>query len=104
MDQGAFAQQVTVNEAAALKVPEGTDLAAAAGLPVAFGTAHLALVERARLRKGQTVLVLGAAGGVGTAAVQVIAGAMTIRPQAALRQDFVLNAGVACATLTIQCN
>ena len=71
LDQGAFAQQVAVNEAAILKVPEGVDLPAVAGLPVAFGTAHLALVERAHVRKGQTVLVLGAGGGVGTAAVQV---------------------------------
>ena len=37
---------------------------------MAFGTAHLALAHRARLRKGQTVLILGAAGGVGMAAVQ----------------------------------
>lgn len=42
-----------------------------AGMPVAFGTAHLALVERARVYSGQWVLVLGAAGGVGLAAVQV---------------------------------
>ncbi len=45
-----------------------------AGLPVAFGTAHLALVQRARIRAGQWVLVLGAAGGVGLAATQVRAG------------------------------
>ena len=42
-----------------------------AGLPVAFGTSHVALLHRAKLRKGQTALILGAAGGVGTAAVQV---------------------------------
>ncbi len=50
---------------------EGVDIAAAAGLPVAFGTAHLALTERAKLQAGQILLVLGAAGGVGVAAVQV---------------------------------
>ena len=50
---------------------EGVDVARAAGLPVAFGTAHLALTERARLQAGQTLLVLGAGGGVGIAAVQV---------------------------------
>ena len=44
---------------------------AAAGLPVAYGTAYLALRERADLRPGQTLLVLGAAGGVGLAAVQL---------------------------------
>ena len=42
-----------------------------AGLPVAFGTSHVALAVRAGVKPGQTVLVLGAAGGVGTAAVQV---------------------------------
>ncbi len=41
-----------------------------AGLPVAFGTSHVALKERANVQPGQTVLVLGAAGGVGIAAVQ----------------------------------
>ena len=49
----------------------GVDVAKAAGLPVAFGTAHLALVERAKLQAGQRLLVLGAGGGVGVAAVQV---------------------------------
>lgn len=38
---------------------------------MAFGTSHVALLHRAKLRKGQTALILGAAGGVGTAAVQV---------------------------------
>ena len=46
-------------------------MAKAAGLPVGFGTAHLALLERARLQAGQGLLVLGAGGGVGVAAVQV---------------------------------
>lgn len=39
---------------------------------MAFGTAHLALTERAKLQAGQVLLVLGAAGGVGVAAVQVL--------------------------------
>lgn len=68
---GAFAEELVVKETAVFKLPQLSDLAAAAGLPVAFGTAHLALRERALLKAGQTVLVLGAAGGVGTAAVQV---------------------------------
>ncbi len=38
---------------------------------MAFGTSHVALLRRAKLQKGQTALILGAAGGVGTAAVQV---------------------------------
>ena len=48
-----------------------TACAPGAGLPVAFGTSHVALLHRAKLHKGQTALILGAAGGVGTAAVQV---------------------------------
>jgi len=50
---------------------DGVGVAKAAGLPVAFGTAHLALLERAKLQAGQNLLVLGAGGGVGVAAVQV---------------------------------
>lgn len=49
----------------------GLDVAAASSVPVVFGTAHLALRLRANVQPGQTVLVLGASGGVGTAAVQV---------------------------------
>ena len=67
----AFAEYAIVPELAALKVPQGADLATSAGLPVAFGTAHVALAHRAGLQAGQTVLILGAAGGVGMAAVQV---------------------------------
>ena len=68
---GAFAEELVTRETSVFKLPHLSDLAAAAGLPVAFGTAHLALRERAKLQAGQTVLVLGAAGGVGAAAVQV---------------------------------
>jgi len=52
-------------------VPEGVDAVAAAALPYAYGTALHALRDRARLRPGETALVLGAAGGTGLAAVQV---------------------------------
>lgn len=52
--------------------PGGVDVCAAAGVPIVYGTADLALRHRAGVRPGQTVLVLGASGGVGTAAVQVI--------------------------------
>lgn len=68
---GAFAEECVVAATAAIRLPKGIDVAAAAGLPVAFGTAHLALMERAKLQAGQVLLVLGAAGGVGVAAVQV---------------------------------
>lgn len=52
----------------------------AGALPVAFGTSHVALVHRAHLSSGQVLLVLGAAGGVGLAAVQIgkVCGAIVI--------------------------
>ncbi|KAH0979302.1 hypothetical protein GBA52_006479 [Prunus armeniaca] len=58
----------------------GCDLVAAGALPVAFGTSHVALVHRANLTSGQVLLVLGAAGGVGLAAVQIgkVVGAIVI--------------------------
>ncbi|CAI7887938.1 unnamed protein product [Closterium sp. NIES-54] len=52
-------------------VPPAVPFPAAAALPVAFGTAHLALTQRAHVGRGQVVLVLGAGGGVGVAAVQI---------------------------------
>jgi hypothetical protein len=61
---------VSAAAAAAAAVVAGIDAAEAAGVPIVYGTADLALRHRARLQAGQTVLVLGASGGVGTAAVQ----------------------------------
>ncbi|GAB2288004.1 hypothetical protein Dimus_022351 [Dionaea muscipula] len=77
---GSFAQFIVADQSDLISVPEGCDLAAAAALPVAFGTSHVALVHRAHLSPGQVLLVLGAAGGVGLAAVQIgkICGATVI--------------------------
>lgn len=52
-------------------VPDSMADAEAAGFMVAYGTSHLALTRRARLQEGETLLVLGAAGGVGLTAVEV---------------------------------
>ena len=49
----------------------GIDFATAAALPVAYGTAHRMMVERGRIQAGETVLILGASGGVGTCCVQL---------------------------------
>ncbi len=68
---GGFAEAALAPAAAAVLVPDGVDPAVAASLSYAYGTTLHALRDRGRLRPGETVLVLGAAGGVGLAAVQV---------------------------------
>ncbi|XP_048421280.1 quinone oxidoreductase-like protein 2 homolog isoform X3 [Pyrus x bretschneideri] len=68
---GSFAQFIVADQKELFGVPEGCDLVAAGALPVAFGTSHVALVHRANLSSGQVLLVLGAAGGVGLAAIQI---------------------------------
>ncbi|MFQ5555530.1 MAG: alcohol dehydrogenase catalytic domain-containing protein, partial [Acidimicrobiia bacterium] len=68
---GAYAEQVAVDANRAYPVPEGVDPAVAAAGFVAYATAHHALFDRAGLRSGETLLVSGATGGVGTAAVQI---------------------------------
>jgi NADPH2:quinone reductase len=68
---GAFAELVVVPASALTTVPAGVDLRAAAGFLVAYTTAYHALRTTAQVRTGEVVLVLGAAGGVGLAAVQV---------------------------------
>jgi NADPH:quinone reductase len=68
---GGFAEQVAVDPAMVFPLPDGLSYAAGAGLPMNYLTVHFGLVRRGRLRSGETVLVHGAAGGVGTAAVQL---------------------------------
>ncbi|CAK8567750.1 unnamed protein product [Lathyrus sativus] len=68
---GSYAQYIVVDQNELFRVPEGCDLVAAGALAVAFGTSHVALAHRAQLKSGQVLLVLGAAGGVGLAAVQI---------------------------------
>lgn len=70
---GAFAEVVAVHADHVLPLPEEVSFAAGACLPMNYLTAHFALLVRGHLREGQTVLVHGAAGGVGTAAVQLAA-------------------------------
>ncbi|MDI4663227.1 SDR family NAD(P)-dependent oxidoreductase [Xanthobacter autotrophicus] len=67
----AFATHVTVPAWYAFKTPDGLALEAAAAIPVAFATAWYGLVDCARLAPGELVLIHGAAGGVGLAAVNI---------------------------------
>ncbi|MCO1659582.1 NADPH:quinone oxidoreductase family protein [Pseudonocardia humida] len=71
--QGAFAEVVACDPDRVLPLPDEVSFAAGAGLPMNYLTAHFTLLARGRLAEGETVLVHGAAGGVGTAVVQLAA-------------------------------
>jgi len=71
VDWGAYAEEVVADARFVWPLPAGMDLATAAGFAVVYGTAHLALTERAGLKAGETLLVHGAAGGVGLTAVEI---------------------------------
>ncbi|ORA97888.1 NADPH:quinone oxidoreductase [Mycolicibacter minnesotensis] len=68
---GGFAEQALVPAAAVTRIPEGVDYAAAAGFGITYRTAYHALRSVARITEGDWVVVLGAAGGVGLAAVDL---------------------------------
>jgi len=70
---GAQAEQVVVHESLLLPVPHSVDLVDAGGFPEVFSTAQDALFTQADCNESDTVLISGAAGGVGTAAVQLAA-------------------------------
>ncbi|MEQ3554433.1 NADPH:quinone oxidoreductase family protein [Pseudonocardia nematodicida] len=70
---GVFAEVVSVPEATVLPLPDEVGFAAGACLPMNYLTAHFTLAVRGGMRAGETVLVHGAAGGVGTAVVQLAA-------------------------------
>jgi len=83
-------------------VPAGLDWAQAGGLPETFTTAHDALFTRAHLQLGERVLISGAAGGVGTAAVQLAAAAgahvtASVRDTARHEEVAALGADVVCS-------
>ena len=71
VSHGAFAEQCVVPARAALQLPHGTDLGLAAATLFTYATSYHALKDRAALAAGETLLVLGAAGGVGLAAVEL---------------------------------
>ena len=71
MGNGGLQQQVTAPANKLFKVPEGIDLVAASALLMTYGTTIHALKDRGDVKEGETVLVLGAAGGVGLSAVEL---------------------------------
>jgi NADPH:quinone reductase len=83
---GGFATHAIVNAALVMPLPKGFAFDDAAAFVLTYATTHHALLDRAALQAGETVLVLGAAGGVGTAAIQ-IAKAVGARVIAAASSD-----------------
>ncbi|MDH3695240.1 MAG: NADPH:quinone oxidoreductase family protein [Gammaproteobacteria bacterium] len=96
VDYGAFAEQILAPEKSVYPLPDAVDFKNASVLGLAYVTAYVALTERAQIKSGDIVLVTGAAGGVGLAAVQlaktfgatVLAGLTTMS-----KQDTVRDAG-----------
>lgn len=91
---GGFAEEVLCVPQQLIPMPHGMDFVTASAFVLTYGTSHYALKDRAGLRPGETLLVLGAAGGVGLAAVEigkvmgarVIAAASTNEKLAACRE------------------
>lgn len=71
LDWGGAAEKVAVDVGKLNAIPDGVPMTAAAGLSVTYGTAMHGLADRGRLRAGETVVVTGAAGGAGQAAVEI---------------------------------
>ncbi|XVX20025.1 NADPH:quinone oxidoreductase family protein [Actinomycetota bacterium] len=68
---GAFAEVVATDPRMVFPIPDSLGLAEAAALPMNYLTCHFALAKRGQLKGGESVLVHGAAGGIGTAAIQI---------------------------------
>ena len=93
--EGTYADYVSVPEDFVARKPEAVDFVHAGAVPLAGLTAFQALVEAAGVRAGETVLVQGAAGGVGTFAVQIARarGAQVIGTATAPKHDFLRELG-----------
>ncbi len=68
---GGFAEEVATDAARLIPIPDGMDFPTASAFVMTYGTSHHALKDRAQIQPGETLLVLGAAGGVGLAAVEL---------------------------------
>ncbi len=68
---GAYAAEAVLPGGIVTPIPDDMDFITAAAFPVAYGTAHFALTHRGKLQAGETLLVLGATGGVGIAAIEI---------------------------------
>jgi len=68
---GAFSEKISAHNSSVVKIPDNMGFETAAALPMTYGTSLYALKQRANLKAGETLLVLGAAGGVGLATVEL---------------------------------
>lgn len=102
--QGSFAEQACVPLNAVIPVPETVSFEDAAAMVMNYHTVHFALSYRGHVSPGETVLVLGAAGGIGTAAVQVATGlgARVIAGVAGPEQAAVARAAGATRTINLE--
>jgi NADPH:quinone reductase-like Zn-dependent oxidoreductase len=92
---GGYAEYAVAKETEASAKPKGLGFEGAAAMPVAAGTAWQALIDNARLTAGQTVLIHGGSGGVGSFAIQIAKarGAKVIATASAANQDFLKDLG-----------
>lgn len=70
LEHGGYAEEAVARAADVMRIPDDMDFATAAAFPIAYGTSHFGLADRARLKTGEVLLVHGAAGGVGLTAVE----------------------------------
>lgn len=103
MDYGAYREQVIVEDYLAHPFPEAMDFATAAAFPVAYGTSYVGLMRRSHIDPGETVLVHGAAGGVGLTAVEIAkaAGARVIATASSPEKCAIAAAHGADATIDL---
>lgn len=69
--QGGLCEFISLPAANVIPIPHGVSFSEASALPVAYGTAHKMVYDRGKIEAGESVVVLGASGGVGTACVQL---------------------------------
>ncbi len=68
---GGYATEVVAPAKDVVRIPDSMDFTIAAGFPIVYGTSHIGLVDKLKLQPGETLLVHGAAGGVGLTAVEI---------------------------------
>ena len=68
---GGFAEEVVTPATDVFLIPDSMDYTAAAGFPIAYGTSHIGICDKLKLQAGETILIHGAAGGVGLTAVEI---------------------------------